>query len=151
MRLLLVIAAMALSLAACGSRDVVDETYADLAEARSKGAIREGGWLPAFLPPSSSNIRLRYNVDTNEVWASLNWDGVNRGALETSCKPAVPGQGQFPERAPSWWPERMTRDASQNPSAAETEILECADRGLIALQKGEKRAYYWHNGASAAG
>ena len=146
MRLLLGMTVAVLGLAACGSRDIVDETYADLAEATSKGAIREGGWLPSFLPPSSSNIRLRYNMDTNEVWASLNWDGTNRGSLDDSCKHAEPNQAQFPQRAPSWWPQEMTRDAVKNPPAAETEILECADRGLIALQKDQKRAYYWSNG-----
>ncbi len=146
MRPLLGMAVTVFCLTACGSRDIVDETYANLAEAGSRGAMREGGWLPSFLPPSSSNIRLRYNMDTNEIWASLNWDGVNRGALEDSCKHAEPSQERLPQRAPSWWPQGMTREAANNPSAAETEILECADRGLIALQKEQKRAYYWHNG-----
>lgn len=146
MRLLLGMAVAVFCLAACSPRDVVDETYADLAEATSKRAIREGGWLPSFLPPSSSNIRLRYNIDTNEVWASLNWDGANRGSLDESCKRAEMSQAQFPQRAPSWWPQEMTRDAAKKPTAAEMEILECADRGLVALHRDQKRAYYWSNG-----
>jgi|GEM_PF-5771378 len=43
---------------------VVSETYANIGEARTDGAIARG-WLPAWLPASTTNIIERHDLDTN--------------------------------------------------------------------------------------
>ena len=43
---------------------VISETYANIGEARKDGAIARG-WLPAWLPASTTNIIEKHDLDTN--------------------------------------------------------------------------------------
>jgi hypothetical protein len=140
----IVLCLMALLAAGCGSADVTDQNFASLADATQKGALGEGGWLPKFLPPSASEIKLRSNIDTNEVWVAFAWDGAERGALANQCRPVAANSDALPRRAPSWWPDNLAA-----PGPNDTEFLRCADGGFVALRPTEKRGYYWHFGNPA--
>jgi hypothetical protein len=140
---------LALLVAACGSADVTDQNFANLADATQKGGLREGGWLPRFLPPSASEIKLRSNIDTNEVWVAFAWDGADRGDLANQCRSAPASSGAFPGRSPSWWPADLVASGPNDNVPSTTEFLRCTDGGFVALRPTEKRGYYWHSGRSA--
>jgi len=136
----------ALLITACGSGDVRDENFANLTDALQKGALHEGGWLPKFLPPSASDIKLRSNIDTNEIWVAFAWDGTERGALASQCQAIPATAGLLPRRSPSWWPTDLAISGPSNAVPSTTELLRCTDGGFVALRSGEKRGYYWHSG-----
>ena len=128
------------ALSGCG--DVRNAQYETLARATAAGIVADGNLLPAFLPPSTVNIRLRYNIDTNEIWAAFEWNGVHRDSMDAECKRAELTPEQFPFRAPSWWHPKL-----QNGSTVEAnvllELLKCT-QGFVALSKeGTSRGYYW--------
>jgi hypothetical protein len=146
MRQVLMLCFWVLVLVACRGRDTNEQTFATLSEASAKGALGEGAWLPKFLPPSSSDITVRFNIDTNEVWVAFSWDGVNRGELAKQCHNAVASDILLPERSPSWWPVELTQTAPRSAASMGTELHTCSDGGFAALQPAAKRAYYWHRG-----
>jgi hypothetical protein len=86
-------------LASCQG-DTRDHFYANHAAAEKGGEVRDDGPIPTFLPSSISNTRVRYNIDTSEVWVCFDWDGKDLWAIQSRCKPGVLTDGQFPRRVP---------------------------------------------------
>lgn len=73
-----------MSLASCGwIQDIRESDYPSLDEARRDNAVRDDGPVPTFLPSSASNIRTRYDIDTNELWTAFDWSATDRGATRS--------------------------------------------------------------------
>jgi hypothetical protein len=122
--------------------DTRDHFYETHAAAVKQGEVRDDGPIPTYLPSSINSIRVRYNIDSNEVWVSFDWDGKDWGAIESRCKPEVLKEDQFPRRVPSSWPSELKQGASKALSNAEFMI--CGD-GYLALQAASRRGFYWLN------
>ena len=60
-----------LSLLLAGCDEQIDETYTTYADAQSAGAIKRG-WVPAFVPPSATNIVESHDLDTNRQTLQFN-------------------------------------------------------------------------------
>lgn len=121
---------------------VREGSYATHAEAKSAGEVRDNGPIPTFLPSSITNIRARYNLESNELWLSFDWNGADLGAVESRCKRAVLRAEQFPGRAPAKWPRDLKRGSDSVPSG--TVVMTCGE-GYLALQGESKRGFYWMN------
>lgn len=71
----------AVFLAACS--ETVVERYGTLEEARKAGEI-ERGWLPTFLPESSTDLVISYDLDTNETWGSFRFSTADAAQLRNA-------------------------------------------------------------------
>src|SRR5688500_8486563 len=119
-----------------------ENLYVNYAEAQSAGEVRDNGPIPTFLPSSISNIRARYNIESNELWLSLDWNGADLGAVESRCKRAVLRAEQFPRGVPASLPRDLKRGSDSAPPG--TVVMTCGD-AYLALQSESKRGFYWMN------
>ena len=51
--------------------------------------LAQGGWVPHWLPPSAREVRLQYDIDTNERWLRFEVDQSQRPTLVAGLQ-AVP-------------------------------------------------------------
>lgn len=152
MKLLKLAAILALAMCGCSGPDIVQMDLRDLSEARSKGVLHEGGWLPMFLPSSSREIRLRYDVDTNEVWVAFRPGGTSLEPFDTQCKKIAPGEAVLARQKPrSWWPDYLSAESATSKSPATHEYYKCSDGGFSALSKSGETSYYWFQPSESAG
>jgi hypothetical protein len=81
-------------LLAAGCSETFESHYANWQEARKEGMF-ERGWLPDWLPPSAADIRVIYNLDTNERAFSFSvrpgWSPPEAAGCEPSSQAAAPG------------------------------------------------------------
>jgi hypothetical protein len=136
---------------ACSGPDINEVVLRDLEDAKSKGVLREGGWLPSYLPSSSDRIRLRYDVDTNEVWVSFRWKAPDPEPLGKECRTTNPSEVRLVRTQPGWWPEALSsqQKASQLPSSYAYHV--CRDGTFVALSKTGETSYYWSQPIAGAG
>jgi len=134
---------LCLACTACSGPDINEIVLQDLEDAKAKGVLREGGWLPSYLPSSSDHIRLRYDVDTNEVWVSFQWKAPDPEPLGTDCTTTNPSEVRLVRTEPSWWPEALSskQKASQLPISYAYHV--CRDGAFVALSQTGETSYYW--------
>jgi len=58
------------------------ESYED---AKISG-IMDAGWIPAFIPRSSYEIKETHNIDTNIVKMSFKYDPTNKDSVKKNCQ-----------------------------------------------------------------
>lgn len=64
-------------------------------------------------------LSVRYNIESNELWLSFDWNGVDLGTVESRCKRALLRADQFPKRAPAKWPRNLRAGSDkQHPQRA---------------------------------
>ncbi len=59
--------------------------FATYTEAESAGMF-EAGWLPSYLPRSSTDIDESHDIDTNDVWASFKYAPGDTKTIQDNCK-----------------------------------------------------------------
>lgn len=62
--------------------------FATYADAKAAGMFSKG-WLPSYLPRSAKNINEGHDLDTNEVWASFEFDVSDIASVESECRLVV--------------------------------------------------------------
>ena len=132
--------------------------YDTLADAEADGALARG-WLPAFLPPNSQDIRETHNVDTNARWlefsAPVSELRVLAAHLETypfqdARRTALPR----PARAGRHWPPELSDELLATPRS--TSLLGYyrarRDAYCIAIEWSTGNAWGWScpDGATAS-
>jgi hypothetical protein len=70
-----------------GCTDRYEASFATYADAKSRGALERGGWLPDFLPESATEIREEHDIDSNELWVTFSFGREFRPPA--SCSPSV--------------------------------------------------------------
>ena len=134
--------------------------YPTYQHAKEAGGIREGGYLPDFIPESAVDIQEIHDIDTNRTFVRFEM-GASDIDLMTEPYRAVPrSRVQFPktewrERLRlSWWPESLTTDLANDPGTSVYRFFGC-DRvieyrhhtrtlpGFIAVDSGSGTVFYW--------
>jgi hypothetical protein len=99
--------------------DEVETSYRTLAEARSKGAVGDGGgaWIPEILPEAATDIFELHDIATNATWGCFRPNGQAEQVVRIlGGRAARPVKGRLSDgptrwlRTRDWWPESMTRD-----------------------------------------
>ena len=99
--------------------DDFEASYRTLAEARSKGAVGDGGgaWIPEILPEAATDIFELRNIDTNATWGCFRPNGQAEQVVRLLLgRGAQPVKGPLPDaptrwlRTLDWWPASMTGD-----------------------------------------
>jgi len=129
--------------AACSGPDINEVVLQNLEDAKAKGFLREGGWLPPYLPSDSNRIRLRYDIDTNEIWAAFESSGGNLETLERECKTIGASEVRSVRTQPRWWPESMSTQRQSRQFPNSHMYYKCIDGSFIALSRAAETSYYW--------
>ena len=97
--------------AGCNLTEVSETFYPDMAAVVAGGGI-SGGWIPKWLPASSTDLREIHNIDTNESALTFSISSNTSWYPPGQCQ-AVPASAVVPSRYhPSRWPTPSELDSS---------------------------------------
>jgi hypothetical protein len=111
-------------LVVAGCSDRYESSYATYADAKSRGALGPGKWLPEFLPRSAREIREEHDIDTNELWVAFTFE--EELSAPASCARSS-HQAVLDDRAPRWWLQAAEGLGSSVQSYECTESAELGD------------------------
>jgi len=131
---------MALLLVGCDWIESKEGHYPDMKAAGATGEISRG-WIPAFVPESAVDIRLKYDVENNRTW--LSFRGVIDGsALSGACLSVTTKNVTYPGNGPrEWWPGALTVDSRG--SKTEYEYYACKDGEMLAIDRTKAQVFLW--------
>jgi hypothetical protein len=133
------------ALAGCGSREFVDQSFPNIADALQRNALSPTGKLPVRLPPSAADIHLRFALHSNDAWVSFIWDGAARGRLDECVLTPITAVS-FPGKVPNWWATDLPPyNNDGNYLNSNYDFLSCPDASVFAIKHGENRGYYWRD------
>ncbi|MDH5426605.1 MAG: hypothetical protein OEZ57_00450 [Nitrospirota bacterium] len=125
--------------AACSQ--AVDSEYSSLDAARKENAIRTG-LLPEWLPESSRQISVAYDVGTNEKIVSFHYKSAEGWDPQELCKKIDPFDPPKPKIARPWWPEDVPATQASTPQLT---FFACENGGsFLATNLKSGQAYYWN-------
>ena len=136
----LIAAVAGIAVSACTRVDTVERDYIDATALRADGVVSRG-WVSDALPLKAQQIKLKTNVDTNEVWAKFVASPADVKAIESSC-PRVEIQAiELPQKSPgAWWPDYLI---ATNFSRERSAYFRCLDGGVFAAPTNEISVYFW--------
>lgn len=90
------------------SPDLRFNTFAD---AVNEGFTGRGRWLPDQVPPSAREIRLAYDVDSNQRWVRFAFSLADSARVVDGMRAATRNEviGRQPHRRVPWWDSSVTR------------------------------------------
>lgn len=143
--------AAALLLLISGCSEQRRERFASGADALTSHAVRRG-WIPAWLPPGATDVDLRYNLDTNDVWLSFRLDRTAAAALQRELMPLddrrVRSLDLRMPRGNAGWPEGLIQQQPANDAALNARVFRGAGTRIpqstcIAFEQTTDRVYAW--------
>lgn len=143
-RSFVILAIIGITITGCVQKTTVEE-YRNLNEAMAKGSAGDRGWIPKFVPTSSTDIKIAYRVETNETWLIFKSDLKDLKQLLSEC-PAPSQYPELPRESPaSWWPKFLTSASSEK--KADWIPFVCAPEGAGVIDMATNQAYYWNFGS----
>lgn len=101
-RSLIALAVAATVVTGCAATGEGERSYADLAAVRLANDV-PAGWVPRWLPESTTDIRVKFNLDTN---VSITTGKLGGASLpEQVCTPAA--DAATPKVTADWWPSSL--------------------------------------------
>ena len=117
--------------------DLIERSYATLADARLAGEV-DRGWLPDYLPSSSRNIRLINRVEHARTWCAFDFlpsesDAFRQRLAVARSLPALTLRMQGP--GTRWWPEVLQGevDVAGISKAGYTQAIDIEPAGIPAF------------------
>ena len=133
--------------AGCRDLQVVTNTYATLAEARSAGAI-ERGWIPALLPAGAHDIREAHDeTRMRRRWGLFSFRPEDDETFKARMGSEISFEGVGTDAPPriEWWPVllRGSLDPVQLTATGLQAYAMPGDELIVAVNWNQRRAYYW--------
>jgi len=135
----------------CGEQP--ETNYQTIAIARASGAI-EGGWIPADLPASTVLIQEKHDIDTNEAWGTFEFHPDDRSTSPSWVLLSPPTLAGYRIRPADveWWPTALTGALDQQIlNNFEFFVVEKPHRFWVALDRKQRRGFFWNANAIASG
>jgi hypothetical protein len=131
---------MALLIVSCDWIESKEAHYPDMKAAAAAGEISRG-WIPAFVPESAVDIRLKYDVENNRTWLSFRGT-TDRAAFPEACLSVNNKEVTYPTNGPrGWWPVDLTADSRD--SKAEYEYYACKGGEILAIDRTKTQVFLW--------
>ena len=118
----------------------LDASYPTMAEAISAGAVSRG-WIPAWLPKHSTNLREVHDLDSNESALVFQFSDRADWPPSNQCHPEEFAGITPPRLERPWWPSVSELETSYvfyscfaDPSPASV---------FVGVHKSERRAVHW--------
>jgi len=127
------------AISACS--EVVDSEYSTLVVAKQEKAIATG-LVPDWLPKSTRQIKVAYDISTNEKILTFHYKTNEGWNPLKECETVDPYYPPKPKLKRAWWPEDIpaTKDSNSRHSFF---TCEDGDSFLAAHPKGGE-AFYWN-------
>jgi len=121
--------------------EAVDSEYSTWGAAKKENAIRTG-LLPEWLPETSRQITVAYDVGTNEKIVAFHYKASEGWDPLELCKKIDPFDPPKPKITRAWWPEDVPANKASTPQLT---FYTCENGGsfLAANLKGGQ-AFYWN-------
>lgn len=136
-------------LSSCQQIESPEKLFLDSKAAIKSGMTGEGKWIPqALLLNSASNIHLKYDIDTNEIWVSFSFDGIEKLTFLDQCSEnkIIPPRYSRVMKI-SWWPQNLfTKEGEANTECYN--YYNCSDvlGGMVAIPSSSRNLHYWTTG-----
>ncbi len=121
--------------------------YADYKAAQASDMI-ERGWIPEYLPESASDINLKYDIDTNEIMLTFQFDPAEMDDFLSQCAPADLTAADFPQQlSASWWPD----DLQWADTAVPRYVFYGCNSAYLAVDEAQNQVFFWSLGDLGGG
>jgi len=121
--------------------ETVDSEYSTLDVARKENAIRTG-MLPEWLPDTSRQIKVAFDISSNEKILTFQFKTAEGWNPLDLCKQIDPFDPPKPTITRTWWPEDVPSNKTAAPQLT-FYTCESGDSFLAANLKGGQ-AFYWN-------
>jgi len=127
-----------------------ESTYPDLAAARDSGELARG-WLPSFLPQSTTSLHALYHVDAVRTLVAFKWDPREQFMRDAPCVPVAESEVASPPRfrGASWWPDSLRfsrRGGLRLFRCTEPSYPGKTRDAYLALDVSRGEAFFWRSG-----
>jgi hypothetical protein len=138
----------------CALLERHDDTYKTYEEALADGAIGKRGMLPAYIPESATNIRVCFDVDTQETWARFHFEKADFLLLVRCSEEVSPADIIYPwpgsTRWVRWWPKDLRSPPTRLKSRyrfyqcdPDTAFSHWPQPGFVAVSEDTTCAWFW--------
>ena len=123
--------------------ETFDAEYSSLQVAREKNAVKTG-LVPNWLPETSQQIKVTYDLDTNEIILAFQYKITEGWNPPLICNPIGPFDTPEPKLQRSWWPQ----DVPANHFSAYRHTYYNCKKGnsFLAILPDVGEAFYWNAG-----
>ena len=108
------------------------------------------GWLPAWVPPTATDLFFQNNIDTNELWLRFRLDKTAADSIQQFLRtvPADEVTISSPARASDWWFEGLIEQEPANDAALYAYVFRgtgnpVPQSTVIAFDKASPLVYVW--------
>jgi len=121
--------------------EIVDSEYSNLDAAKKENAIRTG-LLPDWLPNTSRQIQVAYDISTNEKILAFQYKPTEGWNPRKNCKQIDPFDPPKPKLSRAWWP----KDVPGNKDSTPRHTYYTCDNGdsYLAAHPKVGQAFYWN-------
>lgn len=131
-------------LAACDGLDspVQNSRYATLDALKRDGGDQKG-WVPPWLPSTSTNILEAHRADAPVNSMRLSFSPHETWPLPATCEAAGPGPIPKPALTPSWWPRNVPSDSRDRTGYAYFNCTMDTGRAILAIDRNSGTLLFW--------
>ena len=120
--------------------DTIEEEYRNIKEAEKDGAIIRG-WIPSWLPKSTSEIKEVHDLDINSSILAFIFDPNETWDIENNCKRIDASEVPKPSIKRKWWPGTVPPGNFVTPAHS---FYSCEDGGAyLAVAYKHGLGYFW--------
>jgi len=133
-------ALLAMVMQGCERMVTDEQTYHTYDAAARADAIGNHRWIAPYLPKGATEIRIRFNGESNETWLSFAAPSSEVAAMLGACSRVASRDVKPPRYLPGGWPAELV---SAGGSASEYEYYSCRSSGFVAVDPKRGRVYDW--------
>ena len=127
----------------CGWFEVSEKTFQTHEDAVKADWVGEGRRIPAYIPKSAVEIRVRADAESNETWLFFRAPTEDIRSMVARCEALLPADVKYPRDSPGdWWPKAL-RPGTREPSSSH-KYYRCQDNAVTAVDQGRGEAFEWH-------
>ena len=129
--------AAVLLLASCGWLGG-EAAYESFAAAEKAGAVKRG-FVPEWLPKSSSNLKEKHERDGSASILRFTFDVTEKWPLPSACKQVEGSKAPPPRLKAAWWPNDVPASAAGTPR----HLYFACGQGLLAIDMKGLEGFFW--------
>jgi hypothetical protein len=138
-------------LVGCG--ETSEKRFPSMADVEAQSMVTRG-WIPEALPRSGTDVRIRWNIDTNMTRGTMRVEQADLASLRSNVRvlgdDVVRPLWARGRMIPSWWPKELNPPSSSSVLRGlgwEMFTLPNARATYIAVHASEGRLCFWSEGA----
>lgn len=121
-----------------GRGDIVEKSFGSYTQA----AESDRTWLTVITPSTATDIKIKYNLDTNQRILTFSYPGNFDFQRIQHCRQMPMPEVPWPGMKAGWWPRELT--PNNLPATPRHSFYDCRrEEGIFALNPRQNRAFFW--------